>query len=108
MAMASFAHLSREERIGLGVAAIVVVWLVFSVLKKVIGLLLLAAVVVAGFVLWQNPDLLRTLMAWMQDMAEGGDYSVIMGITILLGTLTISFNLIVDILYAWIDPRIRY
>ena len=38
-------------------------------LKKVIGLLLLAAVVVAGFVLWQNPDLLRTLMAWMQDVA---------------------------------------
>ena len=36
------------------------------------------------------------------------DYSVIMGITILLGTLTIAFNLIVDILYAWIDPRIRY
>ena len=38
-------------------------------LKKVIGLFLLAALVVAGFVLWQNPDLLRTLMAWMQDMA---------------------------------------
>lgn len=36
------------------------------------------------------------------------DYSVIMGITILLGTLTILFNLIVDLLYAWIDPRIRY
>ena len=38
-------------------------------LKKVIGLFLLAALVVAGFVLWQNPDLLRTLMAWMHDMA---------------------------------------
>ncbi|MEL6572440.1 MAG: oligopeptide ABC transporter permease OppB [Pseudomonadota bacterium] len=36
------------------------------------------------------------------------DYSVIMGITILLGTLTILFNLIVDLLYAWIDPKIRY
>lgn len=36
------------------------------------------------------------------------DYSVIMGITILVGTLTILFNLIVDILYAWIDPKIRY
>lgn len=36
------------------------------------------------------------------------DYSVIMGITILVGILTILFNLIVDILYAWIDPRIRY
>lgn len=36
------------------------------------------------------------------------DYSVIMGITILVGALTILFNLIVDLLYAWIDPRIRY
>ncbi len=36
------------------------------------------------------------------------DYSVIMGITILVGVLTIFFNLVVDILYAWIDPKIRY
>ena len=36
------------------------------------------------------------------------DYPVIMGITILAGALTIIFNLAVDLLYAWIDPRIRY
>jgi len=36
------------------------------------------------------------------------DYSVIMGITILVGVLTIVFNLLVDVLYAWIDPKIRY
>ena len=36
------------------------------------------------------------------------DYSVIMGITILVGVLTILFNLVVDLLYAWIDPKIRY
>lgn len=35
------------------------------------------------------------------------DYSVMMGVTILLGTLTILFNMVVDILYAWIDPKIR-
>jgi oligopeptide transport system permease protein len=35
------------------------------------------------------------------------DYSVIMGVTILVGALTILFNLVVDILYAWIDPKIR-
>lgn len=40
--------------------------------------------------------------------AQNRDYSVIMGITILVGALTILFNLIADILYAWIDPRIRY
>jgi len=36
------------------------------------------------------------------------DYSTIMGITILVGCLTIIFNLLVDIIYAWIDPKIRY
>ncbi len=35
------------------------------------------------------------------------DYSVMMGVTILLGFLIILFNMIVDILYAWIDPKIR-
>ena len=36
------------------------------------------------------------------------DYSVMMGITILIGALTVAFNLIVDILYTWIDPKIEY
>lgn len=36
------------------------------------------------------------------------DYSVLLGITILYGALTILFNLITDLLYAWLDPRIRY
>ncbi|MEO1309130.1 MAG: ABC transporter permease subunit, partial [Pseudomonadota bacterium] len=36
------------------------------------------------------------------------DYAVMMGVTILVGSLTILFSLLVDILYAWIDPKIRY
>ena len=36
------------------------------------------------------------------------DYPVIMGVTILAGALTVTFNLVVDLLYAWIDPRVRY
>lgn len=36
------------------------------------------------------------------------DYSVMLGITILYGALTITANLLVDVLYAWLDPKIRY
>ena len=36
------------------------------------------------------------------------DYSLVLGITILIGTLTIIFNAIVDIVLAYIDPKIRY
>ena len=40
--------------------------------------------------------------------ALGRDYPVIMGVTILAGALTVLVNLAADLLYAWIDPRIRY
>lgn len=36
------------------------------------------------------------------------DYSLVMGITILIGFLFILFNAIVDILLAYVDPKIRY
>lgn len=36
------------------------------------------------------------------------DYSLVLSLTILVGVLTIVFNAIVDILYAVIDPKIRY
>jgi len=36
------------------------------------------------------------------------DYSMMLGVTILYGALTILFNLVADILYAWLDPKIRY
>jgi oligopeptide transport system permease protein len=42
------------------------------------------------------------------DSALNRDYAVMMGVTILVGALTILFNLVVDVLYAWIDPKIRY
>lgn len=42
------------------------------------------------------------------ESALNRDYAVMMGVTILIGALTILFNLVVDILYAWIDPKIRY
>lgn len=36
------------------------------------------------------------------------DYPVIMGTTILLATFVILANLLVDIMYVWLDPRIQY
>ena len=36
------------------------------------------------------------------------DYSLVLSLTILVGVLTIFFNAVVDILYAVIDPKIKY
>jgi oligopeptide transport system permease protein len=45
---------------------------------------------------------------WFVNSALNRDYSTMLGVTILLGALTIAGNLVVDVLYAWIDPKIRY
>ncbi len=36
------------------------------------------------------------------------DFPVIQGVVLVTAIIVISINLIVDILYAWLDPRIRY
>ena len=36
------------------------------------------------------------------------DYTLVMGIVIFYGVLIIVLNFLVDLIYAWLDPRIRY
>lgn len=36
------------------------------------------------------------------------DYPVVMGIVLMVGILTILGNLLADLLYAWVDPRVHY
>ena len=100
-------------------------WLERNVYSRfqVVGLTLMGVIYVA--LLGIGPGLLSlaTQIVWIPFWAAGvingigqffvnsalnRDYSMIMGITILTGALTILFNLLVDVLYAWIDPKIRY
>lgn len=41
------------------------------------------------------------------EAARAHDYAMIVAITILMGAVTLSFKLIVDIAFAWIDPKFR-
>jgi len=36
------------------------------------------------------------------------DYTLVMGVVVFYGVLIILFNYLVDLIYAWLDPRIRY
>jgi oligopeptide transport system permease protein len=36
------------------------------------------------------------------------DYTLVMGVTIFYGVLIILFNLAVDLLYGYLDPKVRY
>lgn len=46
----------------LGIGAVILAWLVFSVVKKLFGVALVAAIAFGGYILWNNPDLLRRAM----------------------------------------------
>ncbi|MGH8530485.1 MAG: oligopeptide ABC transporter permease OppB [Nevskiales bacterium] len=36
------------------------------------------------------------------------DYTLVMGVVLFYGMLIILFNFLVDLLYAWLDPRVKY
>jgi peptide/nickel transport system permease protein len=42
------------------------------------------------------------------DHLSRADISVVMGILMLVATAVVVFQIITDIVYAWLDPRIRY
>ncbi len=46
-----------------------------------------------------------------RDFVEGAlnrDYTLVMGTVVMVAVFIMAFNLVVDILYALIDPRVRY
>ena len=44
---------------------------------------------------------------WFVKGAINRDYSVVLGTAILYASLVTAFNLVVDLAYAWLDPRVR-
>ncbi len=36
------------------------------------------------------------------------DYTLVMGVVVFYGVLIIAFNFLVDIAYAWLDPKVKY
>jgi ABC-type dipeptide/oligopeptide/nickel transport system permease component len=42
------------------------------------------------------------------DHVNGMDVPVVMGILMMIAVAVVVFQIITDIAYAWLDPRIRY
>jgi oligopeptide transport system permease protein len=40
--------------------------------------------------------------------ALGRDYTLVMGTIVIVAAAVLSFNLLADLLLAWLDPRVRY
>ena len=34
------------------------------------------------------------------------DYTLVLGVVVLYGTLIVAFNFLVDLAYGWLDPRV--
>jgi oligopeptide transport system permease protein len=67
-----------------------------------------AAALITGSVVVEQVFGLPGLGRYFVQGALNRDYTLVMGVVIVLGVLIVVFNLIVDLLYGLIDPRIRH
>ncbi len=67
-----------------------------------------AAAILTGSVVIEQIFGLPGMGRYFVQGALNRDYTLVMGVVIVIGLLIVLFNLIVDIVYALIDPRIRY
>jgi peptide/nickel transport system permease protein len=63
---------------------------------------------IGGVVLVEDVFILPGLGALLLDAIQLRDFNVIQGVILLLSIVFLISNLLVDILYAWLDPRIKY
>ena len=67
-----------------------------------------------GAVLVGGAAIIETLFAWpgmgrlAVEAVTGRDYALIMAVTTIAACLTVLGNLVADLAYAAIDPRVRY
>ena len=67
-----------------------------------------AAGLVTGSIIVETIFQIPGIGRYFIDAALNRDYTLVMGTVVMIAIFTILFNLIVDILYAVIDPRVRY
>jgi oligopeptide transport system permease protein len=67
-----------------------------------------AAALLTGSVIVETIFQIPGIGRYFVDGALNRDYTLVMGTVVLIAIFTVLFNLIVDILYAVIDPRVRY
>jgi len=67
-----------------------------------------AAAVLTGSLVIETIFSLPGMGRYLVQGALNRDYTLVMGMVIVYATLTLVFNLIVDLLYGWLNPRVRH
>ena len=58
--------------------------------------------------------IIETIFAWpgigrlLYEGISFRDFPVVQGLVVMAGAMIVGVNLLLDLVYAWIDPRIRY
>jgi peptide/nickel transport system permease protein len=72
----------------------------------VVGLLL--GIIVSGNVVLETIFNIPGIGLWVVNAIGESDYPIIQGVVLVVAGALVFINLLVDITYAWLDPRIRY
>lgn len=67
-----------------------------------------AAVMITGSVVIERIYGIPGLGSYFVQGALNRDYTLVMGVVVFYGIIIILLNFVVDLLYAWLDPRIGY
>ena len=65
-------------------------------------------VLIGGAVVLESIFVLPGMGRYLLESLNNRDYPVVQAIVLIFATVIIGVNLIIDLLYAWLDPRIRY
>ena len=65
-------------------------------------------VILSGAVLTETVFSWPGIGRWVYEAIQKRDYPVVQGMTLFIGVVFLLSSLVVDALYVWLDPRIRY
>jgi peptide/nickel transport system permease protein len=102
-------HVRTARAKGLGERSVVLRHALRNAIIPVVTLLgLQLTVLISGTVVLESIFVIPGMGRYLLDALTYRDYPVVQAVVLLFATLVILANLAVDLLYAWLDPRIRY
>jgi peptide/nickel transport system permease protein len=75
---------------------------VLTVVGLQVGRLLAGAILTETIFSWPGIGL------WVYESIESRDYAIVQGVSLFIAVIVVGVNLVTDVLYAAVDPRIKY
>lgn len=69
---------------------------------------MMTPILIGGSVILEQVFNLPGVGRWVVEAVGSRDYPIISGINLVIATVVLAANLLVDLTYSWLDPRIRY